>query len=74
MSIYIFERKKRPMFNMMKMLLLFGGRGWGPDPSATSPFADGSLSGHVLPNGVAGQGSGLGSVWRGRPCSSSNGR
>lgn len=36
------------MFNMMKMLLLCRGRRQGPDPSATSSFADGSLSGHVF--------------------------
>lgn len=36
------------MFNTMKMLLLCRGRRQGPDPSATSSFANGSLSGHVF--------------------------
>lgn len=68
--------EKKKTFATMKMLLLFLGEKAGTWPSRNRPRPP---TGVIIrprfgPNGVAGQRSGLGSVQRELPCSSSNGR
>lgn len=69
------EKKNNKLSLRWRCCCCFGGEGGNLTLAQPAPSADrGHYQAAVGPNGVAGQRSGLGSVQRELPCSSSNGR